>query len=186
MLIPPSQCDPPTHVWRRPGRFVPAMVGTSLVGIPYNWGGFDSSADFLQRMSQGALAGNICTCRDGDCVVDAAAGVDCSGFVSRAWKLTTHHGTSELPNIASAVRDPGPNFRNARKGDIFNKAGHHVRLVESVQETPLRITVFESITAKTCTGATGTTVAGEGVAQCTRSIDEFNHFKLLRYKNIRD
>jgi hypothetical protein len=182
----PNQCAPPGQRWERPRKFEPSMIGKSQVGVPYNWGGFDSSSGFVERINQGALAGNVCTCRDGDCVVSAAAGVDCSGFVSRAWKLTSHHGTSELPAIAPAVNDPGANFRNAKKGDVFNKAGSHVRLFVSVQEAPLRITVLESITAKTCTGVDGKPVAGEGVAECSRSIAEFNRFKLLRYKNIRD
>ena len=38
----------------------------------------------------GALAGSLCTCRQAEynyCVFADAAGIDCSGFVSRAWGI---------------------------------------------------------------------------------------------------
>jgi hypothetical protein len=160
------------------------MIGEQQVGTPYNWGGDDTPSGYVERIGQGALAGNICTCRNYNCVVDAAAGVDCSGLVSRAWNLRVHKGTSELAEFSPPVPNPGPKFENAMRADIFLREGHHVRLFKGKREQGnFEIIVLESIIASTCQGATGE-IAAEGVAECYRRIEDFDAFKLLRYRNI--
>lgn len=93
-------------------------------GVPYKWGGWTALSTFLTRVSQGKYAGDNYTSSvswsDNYCV-----GVDCSGFVSRAWNLSKKYGTSTLVNISTAYSS----FGSLKRGDIVNKASSHVRLV---------------------------------------------------------
>ena len=71
--------------------------------MPYRWGGDDTPQTFKARVRSGALAGDICTCRSAAlnyCLVQGSAGVDCSGFVSRAWGIGKR-GTSGLLDVAT-------------------------------------------------------------------------------------
>jgi cell wall-associated NlpC family hydrolase len=101
-------CDKASHqFWLRPSHLSASKIGTVLGPMPYAWGGDDTPQSFIDKLTnQHALAGDVCTCRDSkfnDCVFfPKAAGVDCSGFVSRAWgvaKLVT------CVRIASPVQD---------------------------------------------------------------------------------
>lgn len=96
----------------------------SKKGVPYKWGGWTKLSTFLSGVSAGKYAGDNYTSSvswtDNYCV-----GVDCSGFVSRAWNLSTKYGTSTLPNISTAYSY----FSSLKRGDIVNKASSHVRLV---------------------------------------------------------
>jgi PKD repeat protein len=53
--------------------------------------------------------------------------VDCSGFVSRAWGLTTKYSTTTLENISTAYSSP----TLVLPGDIFDYSGSHTRLVDT-------------------------------------------------------
>lgn len=91
--------------------------------VPYKWGGFSSLSQFDSGLSACDYAGdNNCTGGGSSCAV----GVDCSGFVSRCWKTTTKYGTSTLPNISYAI-----SINEMKSGDIFNRAGSHVRMFVS-------------------------------------------------------
>ena len=92
--------------------------------VPYDWGGFDTVAEFRNAMSAGMQAGDVQTCRNGDCVEPCSKGVDCSGFVSRAWNAG-HNSTSSLPNISDEIK-----ILELRPGDILNRPGKHVVLFE--------------------------------------------------------
>ncbi|HBS85537.1 MAG: hypothetical protein A2W91_17150 [Bacteroidetes bacterium GWF2_38_335] len=97
-------------------------VGTNI-SLPYMWGGFTSLEQFDQGLLNGLCAGDMNTAEyEGTA---CSVGVDCSGFVSRAWNLPTKYGTSGLPSISTAYAT----FDELLPGDIVNLAGSHVRLV---------------------------------------------------------
>lgn len=146
-------CEPPQGLyWARPTRLTEAKVGKAVTAVPYKWGGFDSVEQFKQRLAAArpALAGNVCTCREpqfNGCMVARAAGVDCSGFVSRAWGLKEHSGTSRLAALAA----PLPGLFELRPGDILNRPGSHVRLFVGFEPGPeMRLRTLES--AVSCGG----------------------------------
>ncbi len=95
--------------------------------IPYCWGGFSSLPQFDTGISNGVSAGDSYTVGNGS-GSSCAVGVDCSGFVSRCWDLPYKYGTSTLPNISTAYSS----FDQLKRGDIVNYAGHHVRLVHTI------------------------------------------------------
>lgn len=69
--------------------------------FPYNWGGFDSIEEFDSKIKAGKAIGNINTkTEDG---LECAAGVDCSGLVSRAFGLSTKYSTRTLPTICKKL-----------------------------------------------------------------------------------
>ena len=102
------------------------QVGENIA-IPYMWGGFSSIPQFDQGIDDGVSAGDSYTVGNG-AGPSCAVGVDCSGFVSRAWDLPYKYGTSTLPDISTAYSS----FSQLKPGDIVNYAGHHVRLVHSI------------------------------------------------------
>ena len=176
--------------WSRPSWVRENLIDRSLTRIPYKWGGFDDPAEYVRRLGQGYLAGSVCTCRDPshrDCVVEKAAGVDCSGFVSRAWGLVKKYGTSNLPSISTVLKNWQSDLEKLKPGDALNRSGNHVRLVAQVTSSPqLRIVVLESTTARTCKRLDGTLNVCEGVCECARPIADFSGYQLLRYKGIED
>lgn len=119
-----SACVPAKgQLWRRPPQ-LDKMEGKRIVGIPYNWGGSMSVAEFQDRISKNAVAGNVCTCRaDSNCVDSKIAGVDCSGFLSQAWQIK-HHTTASLGEVGKRLFS----FRELKPGDALNKPNSHVRL----------------------------------------------------------
>jgi hypothetical protein len=147
------ECEPAQGlIWSRPSKLSEAKLGKTVSAVPYKWGGFDSVEQFKQRVSgtRPALAGNVCTCRDpraNGCFVPKAAGVDCSGFVSRSWGLSGHTGTSRLLGIATQL----PSIYELKPGDILNRPGNHVRLFVRFEPGPeVRLRTLES--AVSCGG----------------------------------
>lgn len=95
--------------------------------MPYCWGGFSTLSSFTSGLTANKSAGdNDCT-TSGDCCESCALGVDCSGFVSRAWQLTTKYSTTTLENISTAYSMAS----QVLPGDIFDYAGSHTRLVDT-------------------------------------------------------
>ena len=146
-------CEPEQGLyWARPTRLSEEKLGQAVRAVPYKWGGFDSVAQFQLRLSspRPALAGDVCTCREArfnGCIVDRAAGIDCSGFVSRAWGLKEHVGTYGLAKMAT----PLPSLFDLKPGDILNRPGNHVRLFVRFEPGPeVRIRTLES--AVSCGG----------------------------------
>lgn len=159
--------------WRRPIGITRGMVGREIGPMPYRWGGDDSPESFRVRIEWGALAGDICTCRDAHfdyCLVQSSAGVDCSGFVSQAWGIAKR-GTSGLMDVANELH----RLDDMRPGDAFNRPGRHVRLfVRRAQGASLSFTVLESSTRRDC----------EGVCERTYRPSEMNGYRLIRYRGI--
>jgi hypothetical protein len=102
-------------------------VGSNSPGMAYCWGGFSSLTSFTSGLTNGKSAGDNDCSTSGDCCESCALGVDCSGFVSHAWGLTTKYSTGTLPNISTAYSSAS----QVLEGDIFNLAGSHVRLVDT-------------------------------------------------------
>jgi cell wall-associated NlpC family hydrolase len=162
--------------WLRPRKLSEGAIGTAFGPMPYNWGGGDTPSSFLDKLARGFLAGNVCTCREpqyNQCQVATAAGVDCSGFVSRSWGIAKQ-GTSGLGAVARPVNDLTTQMR---PGDAFNKAGSHVRLfVRYLPGPQLRFEVLESATNLRC----------EGVCRSVYTVAELAQYKPLRYRGVQE
>lgn len=93
-------------------------------GMPYQWGGFDTPSQFLKDLKKGHAAGDIATLEkrqlDDAGTSRHACGIDCSGFISRCWRLKRHHSTDELPHICT----PLSSVKQLRPGDIMLNRGH--------------------------------------------------------------
>jgi hypothetical protein len=104
--------------WWIPGRW--------NVGMPYQWGGFDTLETFDQKVGRGLAAGDIYTPvkRAGldAAVSQEAAGIDCSGLVSRCWRLDRPYSTRELPSLCIRLGS----HHDLRPGDILNTHNAHV------------------------------------------------------------
>ena len=109
----------------RRGWWLPGVVNE---GIPYKWGGFDDPAAFDRAVAAGQAAGDVSSPAkrraDNAGVSAHAAGVDCSGFVSRCLKLPRAHDTAQLP----AVCTPLGSAEELRPGDLLNIPRGHVLL----------------------------------------------------------
>jgi hypothetical protein len=103
------------------------VVGHNAPGMAYCWGGFSSLTSFTTGLTNGKSAGDNDCSTNGDCCESCALGVDCSGFVSHAWGLSSKYSTSTLPNISTAYSSAS----QVKEGDIFNLSGSHVRLVDT-------------------------------------------------------
>jgi hypothetical protein len=141
--------------------------------MPYRWGGDDTPATFKLRTQLGALAGDICTCRQAElnyCLFKDSAGTDCSGFVSRAWGIEKR-GTAGLLDVASDVAS----IADLRPGDAFDWPQRHVRLlVATAPGASVAFTVLESSTRLEC----------EGVCQRTYRPSELNGWRMIRYRGV--
>lgn len=146
-----NRCEPTQSIWRRPAR-LNQLLNQEVVSVPYRWGGYVKTLESFQvQLSEGRLAGNDCTCRDTKCVYPKATGLDCSGFVSYAWGIGNYFTTASLPSINISRAIP---WRDLAPGDIVNKPGSHVRLVETVSVGPAGqiVTVLESASNVSCGG----------------------------------
>ena len=90
----------------------------TYTGVPYDWGGYKTLAEFDDEIKRGYGAGSHS--RDG--VLWCTTGVDCSGYVSKCWQ-EQRYTTSNISEISYVV-----DKNSVKKGDIFNKAGSHVVL----------------------------------------------------------
>jgi cell wall-associated NlpC family hydrolase len=167
-------CEPEqAKFWLRPTHFTPDVIGKTIGPMPYRWGGDDTPDSFKLRVQYGALAGDICTCRDPAldyCLVPESAGVDCSGFVSKAWGIEKR-GTSGLLDVATELSD----IADLRPGDAFVWPGHHVRLFTGLDAgAGVAYTVLESTTKLQC----------EGVCQSSYRPSELNGYQLIKYRGM--
>jgi hypothetical protein len=95
------------------------VVGRN-VHLPYQWGGFSTVAQFDAGLASGKYAGDINTSG----VSGYAVSVDCSGYVSRCWQLSSHYSTSMMPDITTQLTS----WDLLKPGDGILDAGSHVRL----------------------------------------------------------
>lgn len=91
--------------------------------VPYKWGGFETVKQFTDEISAGKYAGDKYTSKC--CGTASAVGVDCSGFVSRCWKLPTHYSTRMMDDDITKAYD---SWDKTKPGDACHKVGH-VRLI---------------------------------------------------------
>ncbi len=100
------------------------------VGVPYKWGGFDTPAEFTRRLAEeprvyaGDYASAAKVAGGDDTVSRYAAGIDCSGLVSRCWGLPRPYSTRELPGICTQLSSPDA----LKTGDIILRPGEHVQI----------------------------------------------------------
>ncbi len=110
----------------QPGWWIPGRVN---VGMPYKWGGFDDPESFDRAIAAGGAAGDVSNPvkreADNASVSAHAAGVDCSGFVSRCLKLPHVLDSSQLPAVCAPIADP----QDLQPGDLLNIPRQHVMLI---------------------------------------------------------
>lgn len=112
----------------------PFAAGAVVTGEAYNWGGWTTPTDFRTAIAGNAYAGNRCTSTDGNPYgfMGNTVGVDCSGFLSRLWQLSSKLGTSAVQTATVAIRGGSANAKNTmRPGDVFLKSGSHVAVLVS-------------------------------------------------------
>ena len=102
------------------GAYKSVYTPGDYVGLPYDWGGYMGLFEF----DQGLLAGKGAGSYPDDGVLACTVGLDCSGFVSKAW-ATGHYTTSNLADTSTAI-DVG----SLLTGDVFNSAGYHVAMFD--------------------------------------------------------
>jgi hypothetical protein len=113
--------QPPDKV---PGWWVP---GKPTEGVPYQWGGFCTIAEFEQGLKSGKAAGDVYTSQKrtllDDAVSTEAVGIDCSGFISRLWKLPRSCSTREIQALCDKIA-----WKDLQPGDILNIRNSHCLL----------------------------------------------------------
>ncbi len=123
------QVDTPDAGFRRPGTrpgwWAP---GEKNVGVPYMWGGFSSLEEFAEGLRAGKYAGDVYSAdkrRQLDAAVSRhAVGIDCSGLVSRCWRLPHVYSTRTLPEVCDALAS----YEDLRTADVLNSDNNHVLL----------------------------------------------------------
>jgi hypothetical protein len=104
------------------------VSGTTNTGMPYKWGGFDTIDSFAAGIKAGKAGGDMYTQEKrrlgGAAVSSHAVGIDCSGFISRCWKLPSKQSTETLPDLCKTLTSPD----DLKPGDIMDAAGGHVIL----------------------------------------------------------
>jgi hypothetical protein len=128
--------DPATDCW---------LIDAENTGVAYKWGGFDTPAAFTAGVRAGQAAGDVYTPekrrKSGEAVTGDAVGIDCSGFVSRCWKLTRRQSTATIPGICNKL----PSAADLRPGDVMNTVSGHVLLfVKWLDEGKTRARFYEA------------------------------------------
>ena len=113
--------NPPGKI---PGWWVP---GKETEGVPYQWGGFCTIEEFDAGLKTGKAAGDVYTDAKrsllDDAVTTEAVGIDCSGYISRLWKMPRSYSTRELPDFCDEIA-----WSALKPGDILNTRNAHCLL----------------------------------------------------------
>lgn len=122
------------------GRSKPYYMDSSgsYWSVPYKWGGFDTVSDYKDHIQANSSRAGDDTKGD---TLSCAAGIDCSGFVSRCWKKAAKYSTRTLPDISYWLSS------TAVTGDIYNKYNDHVVMVDYVSDTS-GVKVWHATTGK--------------------------------------
>jgi hypothetical protein len=128
--------NPATDCW---------VTDAENTGVAYKWGGFDTLERFTAGVRAGKAAGDVYTAEKrrlgGAAVSGEAVGIDCSGFVSRCWKLSTKHSTSMLAGICHRLDSPAA----LKPADVMNTvAGHVLLFVRWLDEGNKRALFYEA------------------------------------------
>ena len=121
--------DTPDISYQVPGA-VPGwwLTGAVNQSVPYQWGGFCTVAQFDAGLHAGKAAGDVYTSEKrrllDDAVSSDAVGIDCSGFISRCWKLPRSYSTRELAGLCSELKS----WDELQPGDILNTFNAHCLL----------------------------------------------------------
>lgn len=121
--------------------------GVWNTGLPYKWGGFDTPGGFDSKLRQGLAAGDLYSAAKRHALEAAvsqeAAGIDCSGLISRCWGLKRPISTREFPAFCQPLRD----YAELRPGDILNTANAHVYLFAAWADSGhTHVIVYEAAT----------------------------------------
>lgn len=122
--VPSDHKTATTSTTKPPQHLASATEETLGIGIPYDWGGMNgidtgtsgTYINFEDGLDAGKTAGDINT----SAVTSSTVGVDCSGFISAAYKFGTKYGTSTLSQVFKNTT-----WANLAQGDIGNKSGVH-------------------------------------------------------------
>ena len=109
--------------------------------LPYCWGGNSTLSAFDSNLSQGKSAGDDNTNVGYGAEPNCSVGVDCSGYVSRCYGLSTHYSTTMLNS--NSLFGHYNNYNDLNVGDFVNKPGSHTRLVTQINNNG-SITFLES------------------------------------------
>jgi hypothetical protein len=151
-------------------------VGQTNAGMPYKWGGFDTTASFAAGVRAGKAAGDLYNpgkrAKADAAVSSEAVGIDCSGFISRCWKLPKKYGTSTLTDLCTVLKSPA----ELKPGDVMNYEGGHVVLFHRwLDDVKDRAEFYEA-------------EPYSKVLASERSVKEMfaDGYKPLRYRKIKD
>ena len=125
------------------------------IGMPYQWGGFSSISGFnltnpidFEDQYTGTDSFQGKTHYAGDVFTDTwamsndACGVDCSGFVSRCWNLSSKQSTRTLNSSEFSLPIT---IDLLQMGDILLRENHHVMLFKEFEDINKTIlTVYEA------------------------------------------
>ena len=110
------------------------------MGVPYSWGGEDTPEEFVRKVGERWPAGHVPNGRESR-RSQHTAGVDCSGLVSRSWRLPRKVSTGELAAVSVKLTDA----RDLLPGDVLNKSNGPVLLFATFTDaTRTRARVIEA------------------------------------------
>ncbi|MCX7918331.1 MAG: hypothetical protein N3A72_01730 [bacterium] len=114
-------------------------AGYWYTGAPYNMGGWDTLSTCFWKLANGVIAGNSQPWSI-NTHTPSHAGVDCSGYVTRCWGISTGKlYTWTLPSISRQI-----SWSDLVRGDILNCSREHVRLFDYFTNGTTEMMVYES------------------------------------------
>lgn len=148
------------------GRVKPRYLGSAgtYSSVSYDWGGFDTVSGFNSYMTSGYKAGDIDSTAE-----SCSRGVDCSGFVSRVWGLSSKYSTRNVSSISTKLSS----IYVLQRGDIVSKYDVHMAMFYAYSGTTSAVW-YESTTANSY----------DGVVRRTRPLSDFKYYTPYRYLSV--